>query len=187
MSIMTEFGTASINNCGYYKINSSKEGNRDKLLHRLIFEKENKCTLLSNVIIHHKNGNKTDNNYDNLELLSIPEHMKLHNTGENNPFYGKKLSKEHKKKIKDNHAHICGKNHWNYGKTHNEEICMKMSKSKNTTGYYRVSKVKNKKYKQGYYYEYDYYENKKKKIITSKDLDKLKEKVIQKGLKWEKI
>lgn len=187
MSIVTEFGTASLNNGGYYRINSSKEGNKDKLLHRLIFEKEHKCTLLHNAVIHHKNGNKIDNSYENLELLSISEHMKLHNTGELNPFYGKKLTKEHRDKIKKNHAHMSGKNHWNYGKNHSKEVCMKMSKSKNTTGYYRVSKVKNKRYKQGFYYEYDYYENKKKKCINSKDLNDLKEKVIKKGLEWKKI
>lgn len=35
------------------------------------------------VQIHHKNGNKVDNNYSNLEILSIKEHQKRHSKKEN--------------------------------------------------------------------------------------------------------
>ena len=36
--IKTKFGTATINSDGYYEISSVKEGNHDKILHRLIYE-----------------------------------------------------------------------------------------------------------------------------------------------------
>lgn len=55
----------------------------------------------------------------------------------------------------------------------------------NTTGYYRVHKDKNKKYVQGYLWRYHYFENGKHKSIRRMDLNKLKEEVLARGLKWE--
>lgn len=43
------------------------------------------------------------------------------NSGENNPFYGKKHSEETKKKMKENHANIRGEKHPMYGKHQSEE------------------------------------------------------------------
>lgn len=53
--------------------------------------------------------------------------------------------------------------------------------SKNTTGIYRVSIFNRGKYK---YFKYQYKEDGKYKTITNKDLDKLKEKVLERGLPW---
>lgn len=38
LTLNTKFGRAKINTKGYYRIITSKEGNHNKYLHRLIFE-----------------------------------------------------------------------------------------------------------------------------------------------------
>lgn len=99
--IKTKYGTARLHHKGHYRITSSKEGNHGKFLHRVIYEDYHKCTILPFVDCHHKNGNKTDNRIENLELMYHNEHSKMHNTGEGNPRanLGKKLSEETKQKI----------------------------------------------------------------------------------------
>ena len=61
---------------------------------------------------------------------------------------------------------------------------IKQSEWQNTSGYYRVHKQKNKKLKQGFEWCYRYYENGKRKGITSIDINKLRDKVIARGLDW---
>ena len=74
-----------------------------------------------------------------------------------------------------------------WSKKHSEESKCKMSKSKNTTGYLNVSKQKNPNYKKGFTWRYTYYEDGKRKSITSVDIEKLESKVKAKGLKWLKF
>lgn len=69
------------------------------------------------------------------------------------------------------------------GKTLSDERKMNMSKSRNTSGYYRVSKVTSKRYTQGFYWQYKYKEG----LIRSVSLDKLEKKVLSKGLPWRKL
>jgi hypothetical protein len=47
-------------------------------LHRHLMEIKIGRKLTFNEIVHHKNGNKNDNNIENLELISRSEHMKKH-------------------------------------------------------------------------------------------------------------
>ena len=61
------------------------------------------------------------------------------------------------------------------------------SKSKNTSNYYRAYKKKRKSTKQGFIWVYSYFENNKKKQISSVNLETLKKKVQAKGLPWYKI
>ena len=103
--------------------------------------------------------------------------------GENNPNYGKKnpeLSKRNSQNI--------GPNNPFYGKHHSEETKRKMSLSRNSTGYRRVSLVICPDCKSGKKYRYRYYnDDGNRKEISSVNLEKLKEKVLEKGLPWEKL
>lgn len=72
----------------------------------------------------------------------------------------------------------------NVGRKNKEETLLKMSEAQNTTGYFRVSKIKSEKYKQGFIYSYQYYEDGQQLRIQSISLTKLEEKVKEKGLKW---
>lgn len=96
-------------------------------------------------------------------------------SGENHPLYGKPRPKEVRERISKSHE----------GKTVSKECQLKMSKSQNNTGYYRVSKVYHKMYRQGFTWRYKYYdENGNRKVISCVDIDKLEEKVKSKGLDW---
>lgn len=116
MSIKTKFGTANIRNDGYYIITSNKEGNNGKLLHRLIYEDFYNIELHSDIVIHHKDENKLNNEISNLIPMTKTEHMKHHRIG-------KKLSEETKQKMRENHPR-----YWK-GKTFSEESRKKMSES----------------------------------------------------------
>lgn len=176
----TKYGNASIANDGYYKINTSKQGNHGKLLHRLIWEDFYNCEIPEGYVIHHKNGNKTDNCILNLQLMKEGEHHKLHSTGENNGNYGNpsnwKPSEEHRQKLIEINK-----------KPKSDEHKINLSKSKNTTGYFRVNKQKDKTCKQGFRWRYEYFEDGKQKSIKSVDIEKLEEKVKAKGLLWRKF
>lgn len=62
--------------------------------HRYIMEAYLNRKLNFNEVIHHKDGNKQNNDISNLEVMSRSEHNKLHNIG-------KQLSEEHRKKLSD--------------------------------------------------------------------------------------
>ena len=156
--IKTKFGNAKIGKMGYYQITSKKEGNNGKYLHRLIFE-----------------------DYYNIDLNEeFPESIHIHHID------GDKTNNEiwNLEPIPPYEHHSLH----NKGKHHSAESCKKMSKYRNTTGFFRVSKQKDSCCKQGFKWKYQYIdENGKQKAIYSVDIDKLKEKVLAKGLEWEKI
>lgn len=165
----TKFGTARIDNKKYYRITSGKEGNNKKLLHRLMFE-DFYGRIPEGCNVHHKDGNKLNNCIMNLQMLTHFQHLSLHKTGENHPLYGKPPE--------DNPF---------YNKKHKISSRLAMSKAKSTTGYFRVTKHKDKKYKTGFRYRYKYPKNNKIKSISSGDLNTLKKKVLSKGLHWIKL
>jgi len=187
--IKTKYGNAILND-GYYQISSIKEGNQGKKLHRLIFEEYHNCTLNETDIIHHIDGDKLNNHPANLICMSRKAHLKLHHTGKdhtgkNNPMYGKHVSEETRKKMSEAQK---GEKHHLYGKHMREEHRKNLSKSRNTTGFYRVSKEKCKSCKQGFKWVYGYYdENGKRKKITTVNLKKLEEKVKARGFDWFKL
>lgn len=80
----TKFGIAKLQSNGYYHITSYKEGNYGKRLHRLIWESI-WGKIPKNWVIHHVDGNKTNNCILNLWGMDKTYHNKLHNTGKNNP------------------------------------------------------------------------------------------------------
>ena len=176
-TLYTKYGKARIYN-GYYQITrSSKKENVGKLLHRLVFEDYHNCKLDKNDTIHHIDNNPLNNHPSNLICMSWKTHTILHN--KYNPH-----SEETKQKISES---LKGREPWNKGKNFSDETMIKMSKNKNTSGYFRVSKRKDKNLKQGYCWVYQYYsEDGKPKRISSVDIKKLEHKVKSKGLKWKK-
>ena len=101
--------------------------------------------------------------------------------GVENHMYGKHLSEEAKDKLS---KAMSSENNPMYGKQHSLDSKMKMSKSNNKTGFFRVSKCKDKKYKQGFSYRYSYVKDGKRKDIRSNEIAKLESKVKSKGLPW---
>lgn len=99
-------------------------------------------------------------------------------SGKKNPMYGKKHTSITKKKMSE----------LKKGISLSQDVKDKMSFNKTTTGYYNVSIEKTKNTKQGFVYCYQYYDDDKKRHkIRSTDLDKLKDKVIAKKLRWYKL
>ena len=151
--IDTEFGRGYLKDTGYIYVNHIP-------LHHLVWEKHYGKKVPKGYHVHHKDENKTNNNINNLQLMSASEHRKLHTSNENNPNYGKKLTLDRK---------------------------ISLSKRRNSTGFFRVIKEYSDRYKQGFRYRYSYLENGKQKVITSVNLDKLKEKVLSKNLEWKEL
>ena len=70
-------------------------------------------------IVHHKDGNKTNNCILNLQLMSLSEHMRLHHTGENHYNYGGTIPLEQRIKIGNSRR---GKGHTEETKKHLREV-----------------------------------------------------------------
>ena len=90
--------------------------------------------------------------------------------GENNPMYGRN-----------------GDKNPFYGKKHNIRTKLRMSKKKNSTKYFRVSKAIRKDCKQGFIWRYRYLEDGKEKAITRTDLSELRQEVLKRDLIWKEL
>ena len=123
------------------------------------------------------------------------------NKSKNNPMYGKTHSEETRKKMSEakkgktlsektrkkiSEANK-GENNPMYGKTHSEEARKKMSEAQNTTGFYKVSISNCSSCKKGFTWRYRYCIDSQHKSISSTDLNKLKEKVLEQDLEWKII
>jgi len=188
--IHTKFGKATLQKHGYYVITSRKEGNEGERLHRLIWESV-WGKIPKNWVIHHLDGDKTNNCILNLYGMDKSYHDKLHNSNGNNPRCGTHHTEETKQKISK--AHMGKKlsqstkqklREINLGKKQSLELVIKRNKMNNKLGIFRVIKHKHKTTKQGFNYVYTYTENGKSRELHSIDICKLKEKVIERGLEW---
>ena len=104
MTLKTKFGNACFikaHGKGYYVISSSKEGNRGKQLHRLIYE-DHHGPIPKGMQIHHIDGDTTNNDISNLEMVSISEHNQIHKVGNKN-CVGREMSEETRQKIREKH------------------------------------------------------------------------------------
>ena len=155
--LTTKYGDAVLCADGYYKISTKSKKFGGKLLHRLIYAEHYGVVLGDDVIIHHIDGNKTNNAISNLMPISINEHSRMHKLGWNNPNYG--------------------------GMSEKNKIAL--SNSKTNTGFFRVCKRSKKDSVQGFTWLYQYYdENGIRKHLSSVNLKTLEEKVKSKGLEW---
>lgn len=117
--------------------------------------------------------------------LSTKKKMSESHIGEKNHFYGKHHTEESKQKMRE--AVSGEKSYW-YNRNRTDENKLNVSKSSNTTGYFRVCKIKRPKCKQGFLWEYKYYdENKKRHTLTSTNIDTLKDKVLAIGEIWHEF
>lgn len=73
--------------------------------------------LKRNEVIHHKDGNKRNNNINNLEVIMLDKHSKLHMTG-------RKLSDKTKNKISNGYR-VCGQKHYNSKLTEEQVILIR--------------------------------------------------------------
>lgn len=149
----------------------------NKLKQRFSWVYDNKNVLLSSVDLVELKDRVESNN---LEWIILDEGKAKDSFDENKDIRTKyphkwmvsEETKEHLRQI-------------NLGKKHSEDTKRKMSKLRNTAGVYHVSKENDKRYSQGFRWKYSYIDkNGKEKKISSTDINKLKKKVIEKGLEW---
>lgn len=82
-TLHTNWGNAKVNNHGYYQITSKIHNG--KLLHRLIYESV-WGKIPEGYVIHHIDGDKTNNCILNLLIVDKEHHSSLHNKGRALPF-----------------------------------------------------------------------------------------------------
>lgn len=76
--VKADYYSGTINKNGYRMIQKNYEV---KAEHRWIMEEYLGRKLLSTEIVHHINENKLDNRIENLQIMKITEHLRLHKTG----------------------------------------------------------------------------------------------------------
>ena len=124
-----------------------------------------------------KEGNFSSNLMNALEILYIRRHNTFNDPNKFNYRIGggrSLLSKESRQLISDKLT----------GRRHDFDACCNMSKSKNSSGYYRVYLQTKCNTKQGFTWKYRYTQYGKRRVISSVDLLKLKQKIIDNGLPW---
>lgn len=190
--IKTKFGSATMDQFGYYRISSGKEKNNGKALHRLIWEDWYGKPIPKGYFIHHLNHQKDDNRIQNLQCVESKLHRRYHSSnpseetrkklsetkkGELNPNFGKPLSDETKRKMSESSK----------GKPLSEQHKENLSISRNAVGYVNVSRHYSTNYKKGYCWRYSYSEDGKRYDIQRVKLGDLEKEVKRRNLNWKRI
>lgn len=90
-------------------------------------------------IVHHIDGNPTNNDPANLMFVTRSQHRSIHNEGEKNPMYSKQHTEEARRKMSESHKGLLvGEKNPMYGRHHSEETCRKMSESHKGKGFRAV-------------------------------------------------
>lgn len=114
----------------YCKDNISKIENYDKAIHDTTktWHLHHRTEIWWNCSASDLIDNECYYNRKACELIFLTpyEHARLHNQGENNPMYGKRLSDESRKKLSEAHK---GENNHMYGKTRSKESRKKISEA----------------------------------------------------------
>ena len=120
------------NGWGYLRVCLVKEGSSKMYtVHRLVLSTFNPIDGMDELLVNHKDEDKTNNNLNNLEWCTYSynntyndRHKKI---GEK--LRGRTLSEETKRKLSENHADFKGENHPMFGKHHSEETKRKQSEA----------------------------------------------------------
>lgn len=75
--VITEDGYVIVRCPGHPNTNKGKNGNYI-YEHRLVMSNHLKRPLSKNEVVHHKNGDRSDNRIENLDLYTNASHMKMH-------------------------------------------------------------------------------------------------------------
>ena len=163
-----------INKEGYYIINQKKRENNGKLLHRLFWENYYKKSIPKGYDIHHINGNKLNNNINNLQCVKHEIHTKYHTKNH-------WKNKEYLKKQYEIHHDI----DYVLNQSKKSETFWKKSKQRTSSGIRYVTKQKSDN-KQGFLYVYCYGQGKFKDKVRfySKNKKKLENKAKYLNLPW---
>lgn len=79
----------------YLLVDLWKDGKRDvRSVHYLVWETFNDMKVPNGCVIHHKDHNKYNNSLDNLQMMSMLEHNRLHCCGRTSWNKGKKMPPE---------------------------------------------------------------------------------------------
>lgn len=86
---------------GYFRVDLYKNGKpKHKYVHVLVCETFNNYELKSGECTHHKDNNKKNNDFNNLQIVTKFEHNSLHKSGKNNYWFGRHRSEKTKESIR---------------------------------------------------------------------------------------